>query len=369
MTMIHQLAGRLRNWASGPRVRTPRWTLHREMYEQSTYIVTFFYIATAFFLYDGSRNLSDLAVSLDSLDLLWPVAWIREVGVHTGGRLIAQFGIIVGLLGIVAWRARWVRILVSLAVLLHAAYENSHGAMSHGYHEWFWVSVCFWLLPSGSKAAVGATRAGRMHFLTAFSAAPLLILFFYTLSGVYKCWYAMAAVIAGQSGGFSPDAMAITVAWRAIQTGSQPLWGSFILDHPLLGWPFYAGLYFVELVSVLVFFRPNLHRTWGIVLIAFHFGTLLFMDIVFSRHILINGLLFVMSPFALGEHAWRHQIVAVPVFGRLAAMILGRPGIQGPKSPAANAPGAAEPHSFRDVEPDTTSAPARESAEAGRKAG
>jgi len=332
MTKFHQIAGALRNWASGPRLRTPRWALHREMYEQSTLIVTVFYVVTAAFLYEGSRELSDLAVPLESFDLLWPVAWISEVGVHTGGRLIAQLGIFAGLLGIVAWRARGVRVLVSLALLLYAAMSNSDGAISHGYHEWFWISVCFWLLPTESKVAVGATRAGRMQFLTAFSAAPLLILFFYTLSGLYKCWYALAAILAGESGGFSPDALAITVAWRAIQTGSQPLWGSFVVDHPLLGWPFYSGLYFVELVSILVFFRPSLHRAWGIILIAFHLGTLLFMDIIFARHVLINGLLFVMSPFALGQHDWRHQIVAVPGLGRLAAMVLGRPGSQGLKT-------------------------------------
>jgi hypothetical protein len=51
-------------------------------------------------------------------------------------------------------------------------------------------------------------------------------------------------------------------------------------------------------------------------------GTLLFMDIVFSQHILISAMLFVMSPFALGQHSWRTQLASVPLLGRLARLLL-----------------------------------------------
>jgi hypothetical protein len=51
------------------------------------------------------------------------------------------------------------------------------------------------------------------------------------------------------------------------------------------------------------------------ILIAFHFGTLLFLDIVFPLHVLINALLFVMSPVAPGGANWRAMFAAVPVLG------------------------------------------------------
>jgi hypothetical protein len=320
---LTRTARRLRHVASGAgRTGAPRWNLHGDMVRHARFIVTFYYVACAYFLYDGARDLSHLEASPDSLDLLWPVAWLSLTGVRTGGEIIAQLGLAAGLLGLVWWRVLAVRILVSTALLLYTAYANSHGAINHGYHEWFWISVCFWLLPSESAASVDATRTRRMQFLTAFGLAPLLILFFYTLSGLYKTYYAFAAILSGEPGGFSPDAMAITVAWRAIQTGAEPMWGAWVIGQPLLGWPMYMLLYFVELVSVLIFFRPCLHRAWGVLLIAFHVGTLLFMDISFERHILINGMLFVMSPFASGAHGWRTQLLAVPLLGLLGKRFL-----------------------------------------------
>jgi hypothetical protein len=301
-----------------------RWALHNAMFQQATLIVWFFYVASAYFLYDGSRAFSDLIDSADSLELLWPVAWLPNVGLDRGGKIVAHIGLAAAVIGLVWWRVLAARILVSVALLLYAAFSNSFGAINHGHHEWFWLSVCFWLLPTGSAETVAATRVSRMQFLTAFSLAPLLILCFYTLSGVYKGYYALAALVHGRIGGFSPDAMGITIAGRAFQTGSHPMWGELAVGYPLLSWPFYLGLYFAEIVSLLVFFRPQLHRFWGVTLIMFHFGTLLFMDIVFGKHVLINGMLFVMSPFALGRFSFHYRLVSIPVLGDAYSLFVNR---------------------------------------------
>ena len=311
----------LRHVAAGSYRTATRWSLHRAMFQQATLIVWFFYIASAYFLYDGARAFSHIVDSADSLELLWPVAWLQSVGLDRGGKVVAHLGLAAAVLGLLWWRVLAVRIFISLALLLYAAFANSYGAINHNHHEWFWISVCFWFLPTGRAETIEATRVKRMQFLTAFSLAPLLILVFYTQSGVYKCYYALAALVHDRVGGFSPDAMGITIAGRAFQTGSQPMWGELAVGYPLLSWPFYLGLYFAEIVSIFVFFRPQLHRLWGVVLIAFHFGTLLFMDIVFGKHVLINGMLFVMSPFALGQHSLHSQLLSIPVLGDLYALI------------------------------------------------
>jgi hypothetical protein len=315
------LTRRARHLAAGKYRSRTRWKLHGAMFQQATLIVWFFYIATAYFLYDGSRTFSHVVDAEESLDLLWPVAWLSAVGLDRGGKIVAHIGLAAALLCLLWWRMLAVRILVSVALLLYAAFANSYGAINHGHHEWFWISVCFWLLPGGRAESLTASRVKRMEFMTAFSLAPLLILLFYTLSGVYKCYYALAAFVHDRVGGFSPDAMAITTAGRAFQTGSQPMWAEFAIGYPVLSWPFYLGLYFAEIVSLLVFFRPQLHRAWGVALIMFHFGTLLLMDIVFGKHVLINGMLFVMSPFALGRHSLHQQIGSIPFLGAVYALI------------------------------------------------
>ena len=330
MRNLRRLTRRLRHLAGGSYAVPVRWPLHRSMFNQATLIVWFFYIATAYFLYDGSRAFSHIVDSVESLDLLWPVAWLPSVGLDRGGKIVAHIGLAAAFLCLLWWRFLAVRILVSAALLLYAAFANSYGAINHGHHEWFWLSVCFWFLPTGRADTIAATRVKRMQYLTAFSLAPLLILFFYTLSGVYKCYYAFAAFVHDRVGGFSPDAMAITIAGRAFQTGSQPMWAEFAVGYPVLSWPFFLGLYYAEIVSLLIFFRPQLHRAWGVALILFHFGTLLFMDIVFGKHVLINGMLFVMSPFALGRFSVHQQLASVPFLGAVYSMIR-HPKLQEPR--------------------------------------
>jgi hypothetical protein len=291
------------------------------MFQQTTLLVWFFYITSASYFYNRARDFTHLADSVGSFDLLWPVAWLSHTGLDLGGKIIAHTGLAAAVLGLLWWRFLVVRVLVSIALLQYAAFASSSGAIQHGYHEWFWISVCFLLLPNGRIETIAATRVQRMRFLTAFSLAPLLILLFYSLSGFYKCGHALAALVKGNIGGFSPDAMGITLAARAVQTGSEPMWANFAIDHPVLSWPFYLGLYFVELVSLAVFFRPQLHRIWGMTLILFHVGTLLFMDIIFGQHILINGMLFLLSPFALGRASINAQLESVPVLGTIYAVI------------------------------------------------
>lgn len=315
MNVRFPLLRRLRLALTGPCRAAPRWQAHREMFKRAVLIVQVFYAVTAYRMYGESRDLTHLSGSADDLDLLWPVMWMRFVPLETAGWLLAHLALGAGFAGLLFWRFRPVRVLLSLALLELMALGNSYGGTGHGAHEWFWISVCFWFLPTGRPRELEASRFGRTDFLYAFGMAPALILFFYTLSGLYKLLHATVALLQGEFGGFSPEALAVTVARRALETGSEPMWAEPIIAAPLLGWPLYLGLYFVEVVSIAVFFRPVLHRAWGVILIAFHFGTLLLLDIIFPLHVLINALFFVMSPFAPDRSCWRAMLAAVPFVG------------------------------------------------------
>ena len=322
--MISKIEARIRRAFAGPCRAFPRWSDHVRMFDAAHGIVQVYYIITATYLYAAAREMSHLNVDPEQLDLLWPLLWMEGVRVETAGLVLANAYVIVGFLGIFFWRYLFVRLLVSVVVLQFAAWQNAFGAIHHGSHEWFWLSVCFLFLPSGARGALRASRPKRTWFLYGFSIAPTLILFFYTLSGIYKVKDATERLLMGQYGGFMPDAMAQTLARRALETSSDPLWAWMIIDFPILGWPLFLGLYFVELVAIFVAFRPVLHRIWGFILIGFHFGTLTFMDITFSDHILVNGLLFVMSPFAPQKLDWREAVRAIPLLGWLTRPLLSR---------------------------------------------
>lgn len=320
---MYRFEQRARRYLAGPSRRAPRWSEHKQMFDTAALIVQMFYILSAMFLYRQAREVAQLGSDGAQYDFLWPLAWTGIIPLDLAGDLLASAYVIVGFAGIVFWRVFIVRV-ATCAVLLHwAAFPSSFGAIHHGHHEWFWISFCFLFLPSGRTAELRANRVLRTKFLYAFGVAPVLILFFYTLSGIYKVQDAFVALSLGQYGGFMPDAMAQTIARRALSTGSEPLWGGLIIDYPILGWPMYMMLYYVEIVAIFIAFRPELLKVWGAILIAFHFGTMAFMDIVFPHHILINGMLFVLSPFALNV-SLRDALRAVPLLGLFVSRHNGR---------------------------------------------
>ena len=309
----------------------PRYAAHQEMYSAAFWIVRFYYIVNLFLVYRQLATIRSLGLSDSPLDPLWPVVWIEWLGLEPGSLLILHVSTFAGFLGVFCWHLRWVRVVVVLAQLLVAAFANSFGAVNHGYHEWLWLGACFVFLPNGRKDEIGATRAGRMTFLTVFSMTQGLILLFYSLSGVYKVLAAAVALNLGKVGGFAPEAMALTLANRMSQTDSTAIWAPFIIENHWLGWPLYLVLYFIEFVALFVLLRPALHRLWGLMLVAFHFGTFFFMAITFETHVLIATMLFIFSPFAPARPDWRVMLRQIPMVGFLFAALpakrrVGRPG-------------------------------------------
>ncbi|MDU8913932.1 hypothetical protein [Aestuariicoccus sp. MJ-SS9] len=307
----HRLAGREH--------RPPAWAEHDQMFLKAISIVQFFYIYTSVQFYRQASIFSNLqANEADRFSFLWPLAWMDRMPLDLAGDILASLCVIVGLASIFLWRFFLVRLAVAALFLQIAAFSNSAGGINHGYHEWLWITFVFLLLPNASRLSVNLPRATKIRFLYAFGVAPTLILFFYTLSGIYKVLDATLMLIIGELGGFHPWAMAYTLAKRSLETGTDPLWAGLIIDIPILGWPLYLALYYIEFFSILVAFRPELVRVWGLLLIAFHFGTYAFLDITFPQHVLINGILFVMSPFAPSKFHWRRFVLALPIFGWLA---------------------------------------------------
>lgn len=308
----------------------PNWRDHEAMYWKATMLVSAFYAVTAAQLYGAALNTSRLTVEeIMAWDRLWPLFWADGRGAELAPQALTYLFLAAGIAGLLFWRHPLARILVSAAVLMQAAVANTHGgALSHGVHEWFWVSVCMWFLPRGPAT----DRHGRIAFLYAFGMAPAVILFFYSMSGVYKVAYALLAFFEGEVGGFAPQAMAVTLARRAVVAGADPLWADVVINNPLVGWPLYMFLYYVEVVALIVLFRPALIPVWGVILILFHFGTLLFMGIVFSSHVILNGLFLVLYPQPRGGFDLRRALMETPGFGGLFGRVSGRGARRATKS-------------------------------------
>ena len=84
----------------------------------------------------------------------------------------------------------------------------------------------------------------------------------------------------GVEGNFPPRAAsALQLADSMLQTGSHPPLADFAIDHYRLVWLPMIGLIYVQLMALPAALRPRLHTLWGYLLIAFHVGTGLSLQI------------------------------------------------------------------------------------------
>jgi len=117
------------------------------------------------------------------------------------------------------------------------------------------------------------------------------------MSGLGKFLGVYHQFVAGQTHGLSPQAFAYQIANWLPKFQANPILGSYLIEHPLLGWPLYAGIHFVMILSLWALFRPQLQKLWASALILFHVGTYVAMGISFVPPIILLILLFFNSPF------------------------------------------------------------------------
>jgi hypothetical protein len=275
--------------------------------------VKFYYLVSAYFAYSMMPTLHRLAEQSTTWEPHWPVLWLPELTVGAAGWLSLAFF----LSSLVAFQFesyRPARALYALLFLFAAAIPNSFGAVNHGYHAWLWIGIILVALPDIRDVAE-AKRVQKMAYLATISMVQLLLLSFYSLSGLWKFVFGLMALSAGEEGNFSPRGLALQLAHRMSQTGTSPLLADFVIDNYWLSWPMFLGLIYLQLVAICIAFRPRLHMIWGYALVGFHTGTWLLMEIAFPTHVIFLLLFFVMSPFRPQHWTVRDVLGDLPVFG------------------------------------------------------
>lgn len=280
-------------------------------YKISQDIVRYFYFASAFFLWMRIPRLHQIGVSDPQLELVWPLLWMSDLPLLPIVDVVAVSSASLAVLAF--WKPQnWIfRAAFAVTFLMCAAIPASTGAINHGFHEWFWIAFVFVFLPNAEG------RRGRLAYSMTFATAQALVLLFYTMAGTWKLLFGMTALMSGRPGNFSPEGLAWTVADRMMQTGTQPLLGPFIIENYWAAMPMFLILLYAQLMSIFVAFRPTLHIIWGGLLIAFHTGTFLLMEIAFPTHIAILMLFFVMSPFQRSDWFAPQTLLKLPLLGNL----------------------------------------------------
>ena len=285
----------------------------RSAYPHAKLLVRIYYFVTLYLFAEKYMERLGRWALLDATDLplLWPMSWAVWTGLGTAMFTIGTLLILGTVLSSIWPEKRPFRLLAFVGLLLVIAMENSFGKINHNMHGWLAVSFCFLFLPAEN----GQKRVHRFTYLTSFWTAQAVLLWFYTMSGVWKMNIGITQLLAGEINAFHPYAMAQQVANRLLQDNSNSLIGPFIVENPLLGWPLYLSALYLEFFAFFAAFRPGLHHFWGASLALFHLGTYLTMTITFNENILLLGLLLIASPFHPPNWRWQTAVRDLPIIG------------------------------------------------------
>lgn len=272
------------------------------------YFYSFLFLLTlylVFFTWEDWIQLSSLPQPL------WPVIWMNRVPFAIGLNTLCVSALLSTLLAATNPKLRFFRILSFVTVFQVVALQNSFGKINHDMYIWVTAGFFFIFLPSEPHRSITT----RHQYLTAFFGTQLLVLTFYTSSGVWKMAGVVIQLVKGEMHGFHPFALSQHIANRLLQTNYESILGTYMIDHPFLGWPLFAGAIFLELFSVFVAFRPSLHRFWGISLVMLHLGIWLTLFVPFATNIVFAMIFFVHSPFLPERVSIKDFVFSLPILG------------------------------------------------------
>jgi hypothetical protein len=312
---------RLRRLAAGREetLRTGIFEAHRSRFLRSATLVRAFY-ALQLYQLDNLASRWNRWVDLERLDGLWPLFW----GPPENPQLTIAVVVMIFFLGtfssILCPHRRIYRILAFLGLLLAGALSNSFGKIDHGHHAWIFVAFLLIFLPDGPPRKLAGSIGARQRYLLVFAGAQASFLLCYSLAGFWKLLAGLQRALAGEVGGLSPDGLAYLAADRLLQTGSESVLGPLVIEHPWLGWPLLVGGIYLELVAVVVVFRPSLLRPWGALIASLHLGSLLILTVGYLPNLLLAVPLLLAAPGGTRPPTLRSTLGNLPLFEWLGAV-------------------------------------------------
>jgi len=326
---------------SAPR-RTPGEfvAFQRRAYERAMVILRVFYGISVVWALDATSSSALEYSRLERAKPLWPArVWFDHVSVHNGVGIIFGGYVVASILALVLPEQRLARFAYSFMLLQYMAFVNSFGKINHSMHAWLFTSAIFILLPSG-RWRQRATLATRRYFLTVVWCAQLVVLFTYSMTGIWKVVIALRDTATGHVSGFNFSGFSYIVAARLEGVSSETVLGNFFVRHELIGWALFVGTMIVETTSIIVAFRPRLHRAWGVLLIIFHVGTNLVLGFTFTQNIVLVTLILVCSPLAPEHIDFKEALLDLPGVHFVARRVA---GTRAKRPPATDGDEAGDP--------------------------
>ena len=248
---------------------------------------------------------------LTVLEPLWPAGWIERNDPSAGVTFVVAGYLIASLAALSFPLVRTFRIAYVVFLAQYLAVTMAFGKINHNFHGWLWAALLMVLLPT-ARGFRRSDADARHRTLSVIWTVQLIVLFFYTLTGLWKLYFSVRALGTSAISGFEIDGFSLILADRLVRTNQVTLLGDWMVANPVPGWLLYNGTMYLETASILIAFRPRLHRAWGVGLVLFHLGTQLAMGFTFIQNLALLGLFFVCSPFAPDRVDPKEAVLDVP---------------------------------------------------------
>ncbi len=304
-------------WSGSKRSLAESVGFQRRAYSRAVLIIRAFYAVSVYWAISVAGSWPSYR-DANNVRPMWPIRWwFTHVSIHTGVDIVFTAYLAAAFAVALLPQRRVVRIAYAIALVQYMALVNTPEKVNHDLHGWLFVSIVLIFLPRGPWH--DRRRASdRQQLLIVFWIAMLVVLFFYSLTGLWKIYDGIFAAAHRQLSVFNVSGFSYIVGDRLLQTNQTTLLGDWLTSHPIPGWLMFLGTMYLEGASAIVAFRPRVHRVWGAALILFHLGTDLAMGFTFPENIVLIGLLLICSPFA-PDHASAGEVVFdLPVVHLLA---------------------------------------------------
>ncbi len=298
------------------------WARQTRAYTQVRVLVQAYYAGLLYLAFAGLPSWAEMA-GFSETGLLWPVAWAHQTGMLMAAALVTALHLLGALAAAIAPGRRWCRALAALGLFQFTALGYSVGKIGHGSHLWVLTSLVLVFLPDTGVTTPG--RRQRQDFLNVFWTAHALVLLTYTMSGLGKVAGALYQASRGEITAFQPQAMALHIADRLTETGTQSPVGLWLVDHIWASWPLMLGTIYLQFFAFWAIFRPNLLRAWTIGLILFHLVTYWVLPIRFAPPVLLLAMWGLASPFAPEKISLRAMLADLPLVGSMFLLVAKKP--------------------------------------------
>lgn len=283
-----------------------------KLYEDILTIIKFSYVFFLVLVFNNVFNIQELETA-ERINPLWPLVLLKGIpsiylALWFKVSLLVSFSLLC-----FKNNNQFLKIFTFINFFLFVAFTNSFGKINHGLYLPLMYLFCLMFIPNSKKEHY------KEKTILMFATMQFFLLLTYTLTGFWKVFWGVIECFNGQVNLFSPLSMRNVIILQN-QLIEPTLIGAWLIENYYIAWLLYLGAVYIELFSIVVFFRANLHKIWGVLLLFLHAGIALTLNVSMFGAIMCIGLLLILSPYSI-KSSLKETLLSLPIINFVSRLL------------------------------------------------